>query len=262
MSKDRERPGRNIVLLMICIFLFSGISMARNSMAQPHVEQRVRHAIETRQKTQKEEEQWRLEKEKLVARYEHLQQKEAALIKEKEKKQQKIASARLRIIVKEKKLADIEEISSQIQPFIGEIFNDLKSQVTDGFPFLKKERQGRIQQLETLLTDPDVAISEKYRKVMEAFLVEAEYGFTIESYQETITIDGQPILADIFRLGRISMFYQSLDRKRCGFYNTADALWQDLDPSFNSVIQPAIDIAAKRRPVELLTLPVGRLVVQ
>jgi hypothetical protein len=116
--------------------------------------------------------------------------------------------------------------------------------------------------LETLLSDPDVVISEKYRKVMEALLVEAEYGFTIETYQETITIDGRPLLVDIFRLGRISLFYQSLDRKKCGFYNTADAAWQDLDPSFNPVIQPAIDIAAKRRPVELLTLPVGKIVVQ
>jgi hypothetical protein len=107
-----------------------------------------------------------------------------------------------------------------------------------------------------------VAISEKYRKVMEALLVEAEYGFTIEAYQETITIDGQPLLADIFRLGRISLFYQSLDRKRCGFYNAAKGVWQSLDTVHNPAIQAALDIAAKRRPVELLSLPVGRMVLQ
>jgi hypothetical protein len=249
-------------LFIICIILFSGVSTAKSAATRSRVEQPVRHAIETRQSTQKEEEQWHLEKEKLVARFEQLQQKEKTLIKEKEKRQHQISSAKTRIIAKEKQLADIEAISSQIQPFIGEIFNDLKLRVTDGLPFLEKERQGRIQRLETLMADPDVEVSEKYRKVMEALLVEAEYGFTIEAYQETITIDGKPLLADIFRLGRISLFYQSLDRKRCGFYNGADADWQDLDPSFNLVIQPAIDIAAKRRPVELLTLPVGRMVVQ
>jgi hypothetical protein len=107
-----------------------------------------------------------------------------------------------------------------------------------------------------------VDIGEKYRKIMEALLVEAEYGFTIEAYQETITIDGQALLADIFRLGRISLFYQSLDRKRCGFYNTADGTWQSLDTVHNAAIQSAIDIAAKRRPIELLCLPVGRMAAQ
>lgn len=261
MSIDRERAGKKTILLLVCGFLFCCVSLTKSGAAASRVEKPVRHAIETRQNTQKEEEQWRLEKEKLLARFEQLQQKEKALIKEKEKRRHQVASARTRIIDKEKQLADIEAISSQIQPFIGEIFNDLKLRVADGLPFLEKERQGRIRRLETLLADPDVVISEKYRKVMEALLVEAEYGFTIEAYQETITIDGQPLLVDIFRLGRISLFYQSLDRKRCGFYNTADAAWQDLDPSFNPVIQPAIDIAAKRRPVELLTLPVGRMVV-
>ena len=95
-----------------------------------------------------------------------------------------------------------------------------------------------------------------------AGLVEAEYGFTIETYQETITIEGQAMLVDIFRLGRISLFYQSLDRKRCGFYHTADGAWRDLAKGHNLAIQTAIDIAAKRRPIELLNLPVGRMVAQ
>jgi hypothetical protein len=70
------------------------------------------------------------------------------------------------------------------------------------------------------------------------------------------------MLADIFRLGRISLFYQSLDRKRCGFFNPANGSWQNLDTAHNPAIQTAIDIAAKRRPIELLTLPVGRMAAQ
>jgi septal ring factor EnvC (AmiA/AmiB activator) len=235
---------------------------AEGSQTEQRIEQPVRQSIDTRQATQKEEEQWRLEKEKLVARYEQLQEQEKQLTDQEKALTQQIASAKTRIVAKEKQLADIEDISRQIQPFIQEIFNALKSQVADGYPFLMDERQGRLGRLETALADPDVAISEKYRKVMEALLVEAEYGFTIEAHQETITMDGQSMLADIFRLGRISLFYQSLDRKRCGFYNAADGVWQSLDTVHNPAIQTAIDIAAKRRPIELLSLPLGRMITQ
>lgn len=132
-----------------------------------------------------------------MARFEALEQKAKQLTEQKEELNRQIASARTRISAKEKQLADIEEISSQILPFIHDIFNALKSQVADGHPFLTDERQERIHRLETIMADPDVEISEKYRKIMEALLVEAEYGFTIETYQETITIDGQAMLVDI-----------------------------------------------------------------
>jgi hypothetical protein len=94
---------------------------------------------------------------------------------------------------------------------------------------------------------------------MEALLVEAEYGSTIEVYQQTIDVDGAPSLVNVFRLGRISLFYQTLDQKRCGFYDVAATGWRPLPTAFNRCIQTAIEIGAKRRPVELLTLPLGRM---
>jgi hypothetical protein len=70
------------------------------------------------------------------------------------------------------------------------------------------------------------------------------------------------MLANIFRLGSISLFYQSLDQSECGFYNVADAKWQGLPATYNRDIAAAIDIGAKRQPVELLSLPLGRISVQ
>jgi hypothetical protein len=263
--------GRSVMKKLAVVPLFIACTLlitppvgvgAEGGQTEQQIEQPVRQSIDTRQATQKEEEQWRLEKETLVARYEQLQNRERELTHQKEALIEQVASAKTRIGAKEKELADIEEISRQIQPFVQEVFTALKLQVADGYPFLLDERRGRIQRLEMVMADPDVAVSEKYRKVMEALLVEAEYGFTIEAYQETITIEGQSMLADIFRLGRISLFYQSLDRKHCGFYNAADGVWQGLDTVHNPAVLTAIDIAAKRRPVELLRLPLGRIAPQ
>jgi hypothetical protein len=153
-------------------------------------------------------------------------------------------------------------MSKQIEPFVLGLIAELKSNLSASYPFLMMERTRRIDKLDQIATDPEIPISEKYRKAMEALLIEAEYGYTIETYQETISLNGQALLANIFRLGRLSLFYQSLDQKQCGFFNVATNSWQPLPQSDNLSIRTAVDIAAKRKPVELLTLPVGRLVVR
>jgi hypothetical protein len=226
------------------------------------IEAPVRQAITTRQKTQQEEEQWRQEKEELIARFEQLQQQQMDMQNHKAALNQHVEATQRRVAAKGKQLADIEQMTRQIKPFLEELVTTVKARIGDDLPFLAAERNQRIDRLERLLTDPDVDISEKYRKVMEAIQVEAEYGFTIEIYQQTITLEGQTMLADIFRLGRLGLYCLSLDRKQGGFFNPADGAWQPLSAAHKPALHTAIDIAAKRQPVELLILPLGRLVIQ
>jgi uncharacterized phage infection (PIP) family protein YhgE len=232
---------------------------AENSDFSGQVKKPVREAIDTRQATQQAEEKWRDERRKLVALYEKLQQEQKQLQDRKDHLQQEIIAARDRIALKEKQLQDIEQISTQITPFLQELASHLRQLVSGGMSFLTAEREQRITRLTGLMEDPEVSVSEKFRKAMEALLVEAEYGSTIEVYQQTIAVDDASSLVNVFRLGRISLFYQTLDQKRCGFYDVAADAWRTLPTAFNRCLQTAIEIGAKRRPVELLTLPLGRM---
>ncbi len=249
-----------IFMLTGWLLMLSG-TLGSASDTEKSIEKPVRQSIKTRQASQQAEEEWRLEKEKLTIRFERLQAEQKQLQQQRKALQDYVDAVQVRIATKEKQLADIEQIADQIQPFLKEMIGALKTQVSDDTPFLPEEREKRIDNLDHLMIDPDVSVSEKYRKVMEAFLVEAEYGSTIETYQQTIPIDGQAMLVDIFRLGRLCLFYQKLDGSQCGFYNMADKIWQPLPASHTPSIHAAIDIAAKRKPVEMLTLPVGRLVI-
>lgn len=223
------------------------------------VKKPVREAIDTRQATQKAEETWRQDRLKLVAVYEQLQQEQKQMQARKDQLEHQIAAARERIASKEKQLEDIEQISTRMTPFLQELVGRLQQLVSGDMPFLAAEREQRIARLAGLMEDPEVSVSEKFRKAMEALLVEAEYGSTIEVYQQTIAVGDTPSLVNVFRLGRISLFYQTLDWKRCGFYDVAAAAWRPLPADFNRSIQTAIEIGSKRRPVELLTLPLGRM---
>lgn len=219
----------------------------------------VAESISIRKKTQKEEEQWREDRQKMAAEYEQLQWQKEQLQERHRLLDEKVTGTRGRIAVKEKQLADIEQMQATIVPVIADLIADLGNFVAGDVPFLTGERRKRLQRLQELGDDPEVSVSEKFRKVMEALLIEAEYGNTIEVYQETITTEGRDILVDVFRLGRLGLFFQTLDRRMCGFYNVASSLWQPLPPSYNRSLETAVEIGAKRRPVELLTLPLGRI---
>jgi septal ring factor EnvC (AmiA/AmiB activator) len=249
-----------------CMFLLTPLAMpagwsddAGNRSFNQAVTRPVAQAVEIRQATQKEEERWREEQQKLVARYEKLQSERTRLQAEREALQEGIQAARGRIAAKEKQLIDIDQMQARIEPFLQAAVAELRQMVDEDLPFLPEERRQRVARLEALLKAPDVAISEKYRKVMEAWLVEAEYGNTIEVYQQTIKAAHHEMLANILRLGRISLFYQSLDQSSCGFFDMASMSWQPLPAGDNRAIGAAIAIGTKRKPAELLSLPLGRI---
>lgn len=226
------------------------------------IEKPVLNAITTRQATQQEEEQWREERERLLAQYETLEQTIDRLETQKVSLQQSVEESRQRITAKNQQLADIEQIGTGITPMVEVVIGQLKDLMTIGLPFLEAERRIRIDRLEQLARDPEIAVSEKFRKVMEALMIEAEYGNTIEVHQKTISVGDQEILADIFRLGRMSLFYQTMDHDQCGFFNVATSHWEALPGSYKRAIETAIEIGAKRQPVEILRLPIGRMAIQ
>lgn len=226
------------------------------------IRQPVRESVEIRRQTQKETEQWREERKELTARYERLLEENRRLSEQSGRLEEEVEAARTRIDRKERQLADIDRLSEDIEPFLEEVVTRIRALDDEAPPFLVKERKNRHERIGAMMDDPETPVSERYRKVMEALLVEAEYANTIEVYRETIDIGERSLLADIFRLGRISLFYQSLDGQESGWFNVAENRWETLPRSHNRAIATAIDIGARRQPAELLSLPLGRLVVE
>lgn len=244
---------------LISIVTFVVIQSPFAAFASEKLKKPVDESIHIRQDTQQEEQKWRDEKEKLFLRLNRLEQVKQRLVEQKTELEAKATATRGRVAAKQKQLDDIKTIKNSITPLIDSQIEELQAFVAVDLPFLSDERTKRLHRLIELRDAPEVPESEKFRKVLEAMLVEVEYGNTIEVYQQTIDIDGRDILVNIFRLGRICIFYQTLDQKSCGFYNVSTASWQPLPAGHSRAIATAMEIGAKRRPVELLTLPLGRM---
>ena len=250
---------RILPVLALGAVLAPGPAWAAANAVREKIEKPVQQAIDTLQATQKAEEAWRQEREKRMALLASLQQEQTRLEEQETHLREEQSACQERIATKKHQLTAGEEIGHQLAPYLEEVLAALRTRIDGDQPFLTEERQRRIENLDTLLADPGVTVSEKFRKTMEALMVEAEYGRTIEVYQDTITVDGQPLLATILRLGRIGIFYQTLDHSRSGMFDVAARNWIALPPSFDNGLQTAIDIGAKRQPVELLSLPLGRM---
>ncbi len=226
------------------------------------VKRPIDRSISIRQQTQKEEDRWFRERERLKAEYRDLQKKNRELATQNRELKIEIDACQSSIESTERQIVEIGRITKELDPFLEQTYERLASLVKDGLPFLKEERTRRIMALRHILDSPDVSISEKYRKIMEALSIEAEYGNTVEVYQRKISINNRSIFVNIFRLGRISLFFQTPDRETSGYFDIATSTWKVLPARYNRTITAALEIGLKRRPVELLELPIGRLAIK
>jgi hypothetical protein len=120
--------------------------------------------------------------------------------------------------------------------------------------------------IKTVLAQPDTSIAERSRRVMEAIKVETEYGQTIEVYQDTIGIGGpdedQPIMADILRVGRLGLFWRTPDGNTVGEWDRVAGQWTPLPKKYRRAINDAMEMALKRRTIDMVNLPLGRIAQQ
>ncbi len=190
---------------------------------------------------------------------------------EKEKKRLTLKKERLlRVQALEQKKYDeyirrqkeMRRLKNEIASFLDMIVGKLEASVSNSLPFLAKERKTRLDAVKDLLVDPDETWAEKFRQVFSALQIEAEYGTTVDVDQETIPLEGTNILVDVLRLGRISLFFQSVDHKKSGYYHIGDKAWKSLPAKYNAEIKKAISMARRERTVDLVDLPVGRIIVQ
>ncbi len=155
----------------------------------------------------------------------------------------------------EKQLLDIETTNREVQPLMQKMVDTLQQFVALDVPFLLEERTKRVASLQTLMTEADVSISEKYRRIIEAYQIELEYGRTLEAYEGLIGEGADARTVDFVRLGRISLMYQTLDGSETGYWNAEEKKWT-VDNSYAHAVAEARRVAKKNGAPDLLTVPV------
>jgi hypothetical protein len=101
----------------------------------------------------------------------------------------------------------------------------------------------------------DVTISEKYRRIVEAYQVELEYGRTIEAYEGELAGGGESRTVQFLRVGRVSLLYQTLDGRETGYWDAQARRWVVSD-DYARDFEEGVAVARKSRAPEMLLVPV------
>ena len=152
---------------------------------------------------------------------------------------------------------EIESIETGALPLMIKMTSTLGEIIDLDVPFLTAEREQRVASLSSLIDRADVTAGEKFRRIMEAYLVEVDYGRTIEAYRGELAMSGEARTVDFLRIGRVGLYYQTLDGEESGHWSARRGEFERLDDSARRPIMLGLRVARKQAPPELLSLPIN-----
>lgn len=149
-----------------------------------------------------------------------------------------------------RQIVEIERTERGILPLMSRMLDSLEQFVEFDAPFLAQERGTRVELLKDLLTRADVTTSEKFRRVLEAYQIEVDYGRNIEVYRAQQ--DG--VSYNFLRVGRLALYRLTNDNEKAWLWHPRKQ-WLELDSGYLRDLRKALKVADQTTAPELLVLP-------
>ncbi|MCY4611329.1 MAG: DUF3450 domain-containing protein [Gammaproteobacteria bacterium] len=143
----------------------------------------------------------------------------------------------------------------ELIPLMERMHGALDTLIEQDMPFLAAERQKRQARLRGILDNPELSLATKYRSLYEAYQIELDYGRTLETYPDTLEVDGKSLMATILRVGRIALYAMSADRNIIYEWDNRSRQWQ-LTEGLRHNLEKAVRMAKKQVAPDLLVLSV------
>jgi hypothetical protein len=152
---------------------------------------------------------------------------------------------------------EVPDLERQIPPLLVRMVQGLADFIELDLPFLPEERSERLAELQLAVERADVSDAEKFRRVLEAWEVENEYGRTPSSYVGELAIDGNPREVDFLRVGRIALLYQTTDDAGLtGAWDPRINAWVPLGSQHRNSVRQALRMTKNQIAPELVLVPV------
>lgn len=159
----------------------------------------------------------------------------------------------------QRQLDGIERTQEAVVPQLARMLEVLEQFIAADLPFLPEERADRLASLQDMQARADVSLAEKYRRILEAYQIESDYGRTLEAWRGELPSGDGTRSVEFLRLGRTMLYYQTLDAHESGWWNPSTRSWELLDSAARRPITQAIAIARQQQAPAWLDLPVRTL---
>jgi len=155
----------------------------------------------------------------------------------------------------ENNMANVRETRMELTPLMQEMVQVLTLFVQQDIPFLWQERQLRLAELNRLLDNPNIIVADKYRRILEAYQIETEYGDTIETWQAQLPLSDADKTVQLIRVGRVALYYLTPDHQNAGYWDNSSRSWLALPASWLPKVKQAYEVADNKTVPALLALP-------
>ena len=150
----------------------------------------------------------------------------------------------------------VPDLERQVPPLLIRMIDGLEEFVELDIPFLADERANRLAELQLIVERTDVNDAEKFRRDLEAWQVENEYGRSVSAYVDELEIDGVMRQVDFLRVGRIALIYQTTDEAaESGAWDPTRNAFVPLGSQHRNSIRQALRMARNQVAPEIVLLP-------
>jgi hypothetical protein len=172
-----------------------------------------------------------------------------------EQLEKQIKSQEDEVVSIQQQIQDIDRTNREIYPLMQRMVETLEQFVRLDLPFLPIERSQRIATLKEIMNRADVSTAERYRRILEAYSVEMEYGRTLEAYQGKLGDGDDALTVDFLRVGRVALMYQTLDGRDTGYWDATAKAWRE-DSDYDDAVTQGLRVARKQVAPNLIVAPV------
>lgn len=151
----------------------------------------------------------------------------------------------------QRQLGELDRAGGDLMPLMLRMLDSLEKFVALDLPFLQDERRERLASLRRLMADPATATAEKYRRILEAYQIEADYGRAFGA--ERGTVDNRVV--DILRVGRTALFALALDGRDTWTWNAQARRWEPLGGGYANELRKGLKIARETTAPDVIALP-------
>ncbi len=171
---------------------------------------------------------------------------------------------------------------ANITPMLGKMATGITGLVNSDYPFEMDRRMPRLQSLENSLNDPAAAVGDKYRKALNVYKLEVNYGQSMEAKKgnhpvnPTIRVGDERFVKDengkvkvdkktglreekfdgsYLRYGRLAYVYLQADSSQAMRYDLVAKEWVDLPKKNIADIRRAVKIASGEAAPNVVKVP-------
>ncbi len=178
-------------------------------------------------------------------------------------------------------LEGVDEWKAAIDPMLGKMTTSIAGKIKSDYPFELSRRLPRLQSLEASIKDPAATVGEKYRKALNIYKLEVNYGQSMEAKKgnhpinPTIRVgddrwekdeDGEIKLnnsgekIEVFdgsylRYGRLAYVYLQADGSQAMRYDLSSGAWVDLPKKSIPDIRRGVKIASGEAAPNVVKAP-------